>query len=319
MAARQPSPPSAPGPAPQLQQGYGQPGPQGQVAAQTEAVAEAGWLDRGLNTIKDWVGLDGEGAAPARTRAAEPRPLPGLEDLQPGPSHAPAPQQTPANPPAAQTWAAPAASFAPDNPGQPSPPMVDRPVLEPEPQPQPLASQTPVTGAQGGGFAPWTTLKRWMGLEPATQPLTRSDSPAPVVEGAAPQEPVRAPAKAQTRTPPQSRPKSQAPSQSRPQARPQVRPRPTPVEFKPLPGDERKIHVVQIQSASQRAGLEALSAQLGLGAKAWIHEEQRNGAPWFSLFYGRYGTLNQALDAMQALPRAVQQRGPWVRKLELAP
>jgi DamX protein len=139
-----------------------------------------------------------------------------------------------------------------------------------------------------------------------------------VAEGAAPQAAAPRPA-------PHARPiqptapaqvGKQAPSQASRQAAPG--PRPQPVQPSPLPGDEHKIHVIQIQSASQRAGLDALSAQLGLGAKAWIHEEQRNGAPWYSLLYGRYATLNQALDAMQSLPRTVQQRGPWVRKLEIS-
>ena len=51
-------------------------------------------------------------------------------------------------------------------------------------------------------------------------------------------------------------------------------------------------------------------------ANAKYYETQHKGAPWYVLTYGYYPTQQAANTALQALPKTLQQNGPWVKSLQ---
>lgn len=215
--------------------------------------------------IKRWFGASGEAEPPSAPPAAEPRPVApsapagaGLEDLQPGPAIARPKGETPQVAPRAE-------------------------------EPAPAAAPPP-----SPGFAPVTTLKRWVGW---------GDDQA------------KAPSAQQVPVDLSKRIEPPGPAQAAPSAYQPPRAAASTVTA----GSGVMLHGIQLVSASDRGGLDRLIEEHGMQAQAWVFQEQRNGRPWYSLLYGRYETLDQAMEALSQLPPALKRHDPWVRKVEISP
>jgi septal ring-binding cell division protein DamX len=184
-------------------------------------------------------------------------------------------------------------------------------------------SNQPAPNSDDSGFTPVSTIKRWFGAEDELPPPAKQA--APVVEGNAEvvaplSTPIRPKAKSSRSQPKKAaRTKPSAKPQSKPKKPVSSRPRSKPAKPEYSTSGKQKVHTIQLTASAQKSGFRDQLKQNQISAgKAWVFEEERNGQPWYSLFYGRYNSLEEALDAMEKLPKEMSVFSPWIRKFDIS-
>lgn len=72
---------------------------------------------------------------------------------------------------------------------------------------------------------------------------------------------------------------------------------------------------VQLMASSEMSDVKSFAAAHHLGSNAHYYQTALNGKPWYMLTYGHYETRQDALVAMQALPKSDDVNHPWVKSL----
>ncbi len=103
-------------------------------------------------------------------------------------------------------------------------------------------------------------------------------------------------------------------------AAPELEPEPPAVE-PALPGhqwvrgQDGSRFTVQILAASNPDTLRAYSTRHGIDGRTELVRTERQGADWYVLLYGSHATRGEAREAIDTLPSALREQGPWVRSL----
>ena len=97
-------------------------------------------------------------------------------------------------------------------------------------------------------------------------------------------------------------------------------PEPVPAESLPdsggsLQGRDPDNWTIQLVAASEYVSVQRFIVENGLQDRTEIMRSQRNGEPWFVVIYGVYTTLDEARQALEALPSKLRKNRPWIRKV----
>lgn len=74
-------------------------------------------------------------------------------------------------------------------------------------------------------------------------------------------------------------------------------------------------YTLQIGGFHKPSSLASFARQHRIGDDSGVYHGVHQGKKWYVLFYGRYPTLKQALDAKRQLPPALAAHGPWARRI----
>ncbi|PSU06952.1 SPOR domain-containing protein [Photobacterium ganghwense] len=75
-------------------------------------------------------------------------------------------------------------------------------------------------------------------------------------------------------------------------------------------------YTIQILALRKDDGLPDYASKLPSGQPVWLNQKQLDGAPWFTLLYGRYASKEAAHKALSSLPDSLQTFGPFIRQLD---
>ena len=72
---------------------------------------------------------------------------------------------------------------------------------------------------------------------------------------------------------------------------------------------------MQLVAAHNRAVIERVAGDAGLGGELAYYKGQYQGRDWYMLLYGDFPTKAQALSAVSELPQEIKVFKPWIRRL----
>jgi len=70
---------------------------------------------------------------------------------------------------------------------------------------------------------------------------------------------------------------------------------------------------LQLVGGRERASIEKFIRQHQLSDEYAIFERELKGQPWFSLIHGSFKTREQAIEAINRLPKGISKKNIWPR------
>lgn len=74
-------------------------------------------------------------------------------------------------------------------------------------------------------------------------------------------------------------------------------------------------YTLQLAAFNTQADVDKFIGSNYLEDKANVYQTVRQDVTWFIVTYDNFATLQQARDAVETLPRPVQQLSPWAKSL----